>query len=143
VVIRMALEELEGSRGCFVCDRSGANPRSLGVVLYWDGDSGRTVIPFTPDDTWCGYEGIVHGGILAALCDDAMAWAARQALGEWTVTAGMSIRFLRPVKSGAGYTAYGSALSVDGRKVKTAARIVGEDGKFYVDAKATFVGVRP
>jgi uncharacterized protein (TIGR00369 family) len=143
VVIRMALEELEGSKGCFVCDRSGANPRSLGVVLYWDGDSGRTVIPFTPDDTWCGYEGIVHGGILAALCDDVMAWAARQALGEWTVTAGMSIRFLRPVKSGVGYTAFGNALSVDGRKVKTAARIVGEDGKTCVDAKATFVGVRP
>ncbi|HON34258.1 MAG: PaaI family thioesterase [Thermovirgaceae bacterium] len=138
----MALEELEGSRGCFICDRSGTNPRSLGVILYWDGDSERTVIPFTPDDTWCGYEGIVHGGILSALCDDAMAWAAKKAIENWTVTADMSIRFLRPVKSGARYTAFGNSLSVDGRKVKTEARIIGEDGKTYVDAKGTFVGVR-
>lgn len=139
----MAMTELEGSRGCFVCDRSGTNPRSLGVILYWDEDSRRTVIPFTPEESWCGYEGIVHGGILAALCDDAMAWAANQSLEEQTVTAGISIRFLRPVKSGGKYTAFGSVTSVEGRKVKTTARIAGEDGKTCVDAKATFVGVRP
>jgi len=32
---------------------------------------------------------------------------------------------------------------VEGRKVKTTARILAEDGKACVDAKATFVGVRP
>ncbi|HOP52582.1 MAG TPA: PaaI family thioesterase, partial [Synergistales bacterium] len=78
----MAMEKLEGSRGCFVCDRSGTNPRSLGVTLFWNDDEQQTVIPFTPDDSWCGYEGIVHGGILTALCDDAMAWSAKKALTE-------------------------------------------------------------
>ncbi|HOI82496.1 MAG: PaaI family thioesterase [Thermovirgaceae bacterium] len=138
----MAMEKLEGSRGCFVCDRSGTNPRSLGVTLFWNDDEQQTVIPFTPDDSWCGYEGIVHGGILTALCDDAMAWAAKKALTEWTVTAGMNIRFLRPVRSGHDYTAFGHSTGVEGRKVRTAARIVGEDGKVCVDAKATFVAVK-
>ena len=138
----MALKELEGSKGCFVCDPTGTNPRSLGAVIYWDEGAGQTVIPFTPDETWCGYEGIVHGGILTALCDDAMAWSAKKALAEWTVTASMSIRFLRPVKSGQRYTVFGSAADVEGRKVRTTARIVNDDGKVCVDAKATFVAVK-
>ncbi|HDQ92862.1 MAG TPA: PaaI family thioesterase, partial [Synergistetes bacterium] len=64
----MAMLKLEGSGGCFVCDRSGTNPRSLGVTIYWDEDENRTIIPFTPQADWCGYKDVVHGGILTALC---------------------------------------------------------------------------
>ncbi len=138
----MAMIKLEGSKGCFVCDRTGTNARSLGVTLYWDEDSKRTVIPFTPKTDWCGYEGIVHGGIITALCDDVMAWSARQASGEWSVTANISVRFLRPVKSGESYTASGSASAVEGRKIRTEARITNEAGKICADAKAVFVAVK-
>ncbi len=138
----MALEKLEGSRGCFVCDKTGVNPRSLGVTLFWDEESDTTVIPFTPDDSWCGYEGIVHGGILTAICDDVMAWSARKASGEWSVTASISVRFLRPVGSGKSYTATGRASAVEGRKIRTEARITNEEGKVCADAKAVFVVVK-
>lgn len=138
----MALEKLEGSQGCFVCDKTGTNSRSLGVTLYWDEDLKRTVIPFAPDSSWCGYEGIVHGGILTALCDDVMAWSARKASGEWSVTANISVRFLRPVESGKNYTASGSASKVEGRKIHTEAKILNEEGKTCADAKATFVAVK-
>ncbi|GAB6280772.1 MAG: PaaI family thioesterase [Thermovirga sp.] len=135
------MEKLKGSKGCFVCDTTGTNTRSLGVTLYWDDEARKTVIPFTPDDSWCGYEGIVHGGILTALCDDAMAWSARQASTEWSVTASISIRFLRPVESGKNYTASGSASGIEGRKIRTEARITNEAGKVCADAKAVFVAV--
>lgn len=138
----MPLEKLEGSKGCFVCDKTGTNLRSLGVTLFWDDEARRTVIPFTPDDSWCGYEGIVHGGILTALCDDVMAWSARKASGEWSVTANISVRFLRPVESGKSYTASGSASRVDGRKIHTEAKITNEAGKVCADAKAVFVAVK-
>ena len=138
----MALEKLKGSRGCFVCDKTGTNTRSLGVTLFWDEDENKTVIHFTPDPSWCGYEGIVHGGIITALCDDVMAWSARQASGEWAVTASISLRFLRPVESGKIYTASGSASVVEGKKIHTEARIINEAGKICADAKAVFVAVK-
>lgn len=138
----MAFEKLEGSRGCFVCDKTGTNNRSLGVTLFWDEEEKRTFIPFKPDPSWCGYEGIVHGGIITALCDDVMAWSARQASGEWAVTASISIRFLRPVESGKNYTASGNAKSVEGRKIHTEARVINEGGKVCADAKAVFVAVK-
>ncbi|MDO9508707.1 MAG: PaaI family thioesterase [Thermovirgaceae bacterium] len=138
----MGMEKLEGSKGCFVCDKTGTNTRSLGVTLYWDDESRQTVIPFTPEDSWCGYEGIVHGGILTALCDDVMAWSARQTSGEWAVTANISLRFLRPVESGKNYTASGNATVVEGRKIHTEARIINEAGKVCADARAVFVAVK-
>ncbi len=138
----MAMIKLEGSKGCFVCDRTGTNARSLGVTLYWDEDSQKTVIPFTPKADWCGYEGVVHGGILTALCDDAMAWSAKQASDKWSVTANISVRFLRPVEAGKNYTVSGHASEPEGRKIHTEARILDEDGKVCADARGVFVAMK-
>ena len=76
------MEELPGSNGCFVCDAAEKNPRSLRLKIFWDEESKQTVIPFTADPSWSGFEGYTHGGILTAICDDAMAWAARKGTGS-------------------------------------------------------------
>jgi len=49
---------------------------------------------FTPSELHAGYEGLVHGGIIAALVDDAIAniWATR---GREAVTAKIEVRFRR------------------------------------------------
>ncbi len=46
-----------------------------------------------------GYEGLVHGGIISALVDDALAniWAVR---GQEAVTAKLEVRFRREVRPG-------------------------------------------
>jgi len=137
--IAVALKEMDGYDGCFVCDRSGKNPKALGVTIYWNTGEERSEIPFTPELEWCGFEGIVHGGILAALADDAMSWALKQAVGGFGYTANMSIRYLRPVKLGSSYTAVGNVTKVEGRKVHTRSRILDESGKVCVDVKALFV----
>jgi uncharacterized protein (TIGR00369 family) len=135
------MEELQGSNGCFVCDRTGENPRSLGLKIFWDDGERRSVIPFAPEASWCGFEGFVHGGILTAICDDAMAWAARKETGAWSVTANLSVRFLRSVKAGSSYEARGSLARQDGKKFHTQAVIHDSAGKLCVEAKAVFVEV--
>jgi len=135
----MSLEKMPGYDGCFVCDTSGENPRSLSVNIYWDNEKEEIQIPFRPDETWCGFEGIVHGGILAALTDDAMSWALKKTTQSFGLTASLSIRYLRPVKTGGSYKAIGTVYERKGRKVHTKARIVDEKGKVHVDAKAIFV----
>lgn len=53
---------------CFVCGLE--NPHGLGVPFIFEG--GRVRAEFTPDDSYCGFDGIVHAGILFALADEAM-----------------------------------------------------------------------
>jgi uncharacterized protein (TIGR00369 family) len=105
----------------------------------WDKESGEVHAAFRPDETWCGYSGVVHGGILAAMFDDAMAWAARQDSGDWGVTADFHIRYRKPVTVGGKYTVKGRVVSRKGRKSKTAARIVDAEGVVFAEAAALFI----
>jgi len=54
---------------------------------------------FTPSELHAGYEGLVHGGILAALIDDAVAniWFVH---GQEAVTAKIEVRFRREARPG-------------------------------------------
>ncbi|MGQ0570615.1 MAG: PaaI family thioesterase [Armatimonadota bacterium] len=80
---------------CFVC--SPTNPIGLHVQFSLDGR--RVVGEFVPTDLHVGFAEIVHGGILAAVLDDAMA-AVGYYQGEPTVTARLAIRYKRPVRPG-------------------------------------------
>lgn len=133
------MEKLPRSKGCFVCGSPEENRRSLGVDIFWDGEKENTVIKIRPDATWCGYEGIVHGGIIASIFDDAMAWAVRQAIGGWAVTGEMSVRYLRPVKEGEEYTVVGRVSKQAGRRLTTEASMTGENGKKAAEATALFI----
>lgn len=80
---------------CFVC--GPANP--IGMHLQFEEEGEGVVADFVPGDLYVGYEGLVHGGLLAAVLDDAMAnvWAWR---GQPAVTVSLSVRFRRPVQPG-------------------------------------------
>jgi acyl-coenzyme A thioesterase PaaI-like protein len=60
---------------------------------------GRVTGEFTPSDLHVGFAGIVHGGILAAVLDDAMA-AVGFGQGDPTVTARLSVRYRLPARPG-------------------------------------------
>ncbi|TMJ06702.1 MAG: PaaI family thioesterase [Bacillati bacterium ANGP1] len=86
---------MRAANRCFVCGQD--NPIGLKLKFVRAGEGVRA--EFTPSDFHAGYEGLVHGGILAALIDDAMAnvWFAR---GQEAVTAKIEIRFRQEAKPG-------------------------------------------
>ncbi|MGH2349752.1 MAG: PaaI family thioesterase [bacterium] len=86
---------MRAANQCFVCGRD--NPIGLKLVFRPDGDGVRA--EFVPSDLHVGYDGLVHGGILSALIDDALAnvWFAR---GQEAVTAKLEVRFRREVRPG-------------------------------------------
>ncbi|MFA7621745.1 MAG: PaaI family thioesterase [Aminobacteriaceae bacterium] len=133
------MEQLPRSKGCFVCGESADNPRSLGLDIFWNDEERRTEIPITPDATWCGYEGVVHGGVIASVFDDAMAWAVRCEHGTWAVTGEMSVRYLRPVLAGKGYVVEGRVEKSSGRRITTAAVMRDDRGKRVAEGTALFV----
>jgi len=80
---------------CFVCGRD--NPIGLKLIFEPSGDGVRA--EFTPSDLHVGYDGLVHGGIISALVDDALAnvWFPR---GQEAITAKIEVRFRKEVRPG-------------------------------------------
>ena len=133
------MEHLPRSKGCFVCGFAGDNPRSLALDILWNEEEGNSEIALSPDSSWCGYEGIVHGGIIASVFDDAMAWAVKKEIGTWAMTGEMSIRYLRPVKSGKAYVVKGKVERRIGRRINASGVLTDGEGKKMAEATALFL----
>ena len=56
---------------CFVCGKD--NPIGLKLRFDWDGKTARA--EFTPTELYQGWQGVVHGGIIAVMLDEVAAWA--------------------------------------------------------------------
>jgi len=76
---------------CFGCGQN--NPIGLKLSFQWDGKTART--EFIPTEFHQAWPGIVHGGIITSMLDEAMAYACRFE-GMNCVTGKMQIKFRRP-----------------------------------------------
>src|SRR5512147_409180 len=81
------------SRSCFVCGRD--NP--LGLKTRWESDvaSGESRCSVTLPEAFNSYPGVVHGGIVAALLDEAMVRAllVEGGFDDLLVTARMEVAY--------------------------------------------------
>jgi acyl-coenzyme A thioesterase PaaI-like protein len=81
---------------CFVC--GSENPQGLHIDFHADGPDGcRAQYTARPEHT--GWPGIVHGGLLFTLMDEALAWALAYS-GLRGVTARGDVRFCSPARVG-------------------------------------------
>lgn len=87
-----------------------------------------------------GHEGVVHGGILALLLDDAMGFAY-EALGvEKAVTASLKVDYRAPVSAGSTLVLKVHLSSREGRKLYFEAQITSPDGEvLYAEASSLYV----
>jgi len=76
---------------CFCCGQN--NP--IGLKLKFERDDNGVRTEFTPAEHHQGWPGILHGGIISCLLDEAMSYAAQFA-GLKCITAKMEIRIRRP-----------------------------------------------
>ncbi len=81
---------------CLMC--GARNPRSLGLH-FEDGEEGAVRARFRPGRALQGYDGILHGGMIAALLDAAMTNCLFRR-GVQGMTADLHVRFLRPIRCG-------------------------------------------
>ena len=83
--------ELPHTPNCLVCGRS--NPHGLHLSLHVDPATGIVTTRLTPTRDHIGFEGIIHGGILATVLDEAMVWAATWSGKRFCVCGELSIRY--------------------------------------------------
>jgi uncharacterized protein (TIGR00369 family) len=81
---------------CFVCEP--ANPRGLGIPFFHDDESGVVSADFRLGAEYSGAPHYVHGGVLLAVLDEAMAWAAIAVAGRFAVVQSTATTFDRPVR---------------------------------------------
>jgi acyl-coenzyme A thioesterase PaaI-like protein len=98
---------------------------------------------FIPSSDHQGFGGIVHGGIISTILDEAMAWATAHA-GFWAMTGDMRVRFRRPLNIGELTLVTARVSRARGRLVTTVGELVLESDRSPVaTATATFVKVDP
>lgn len=80
--------DLKSINQCFACGKD--NPIGLKLKFAWDGETAKA--EFIPTELHQGWQGIVHGGIICTLLDEAMAYVA-YFQGLNSVTAKTEVRF--------------------------------------------------
>jgi acyl-coenzyme A thioesterase PaaI-like protein len=90
------VKQLPKTRSCFCCGES--NPLGFRFDLAQSGDVVETRFSFKPE--YCGFPGVVHGGLITAALDELMAWAVGISAGRFAYAAEINVRFLQPVAPG-------------------------------------------
>lgn len=122
---------------CFGC--GVANPTGLHLEFFLGEDGAAVALP-TVGDQFEGPAGLVHGGVIATLLDEAMSKAVR-ATGVVSVTRKMEIEYLRPVPSGTPIRIEGRAVRSEGRKHWTEARLLNAEGTTLATGTGLFIEV--
>jgi uncharacterized protein (TIGR00369 family) len=116
---------------CFGC--GDVNP--IGLHLRFSAVSDSVTAAFVPTAEHQGFQGVVHGGIISTVLDEAMAWATAHA-GIWAVTGEMRVRYRRPLRVGEATIVTARVTGSRGRIVFASAELV-LDGSGAQVAKGT------
>ncbi len=122
---------------CFACGRR--NPIGLKLEFSLDAD-GRSTATFVPREEFQGFSGVLHGGIVCALLDEAMAWALILR-GKIPVTLSLSARFRRPVRVGSTVTVVGEITRGGPKKYALRSEIRDEGGEVAAEGEGTFLAI--
>jgi uncharacterized protein (TIGR00369 family) len=126
-------------RGCFGCGVS--NPRGLHLEFSRDGERG--VVAYTkPESDLAGYRGFVHGGVIAAMLDEAMGWALLHVGGRYGVTRSMTIDYRRPARIGRELHVRAHIESVHARTAIMLATLRDARGRILAKAEGEWALVR-
>jgi acyl-coenzyme A thioesterase PaaI-like protein len=120
---------------CFACGPD--NPRGLHLV-FQKSESGEMTAGWIPESEMEGYQGIVHGGVVSTVLDEAMAKVV-DASGTEALTAELRVRFRQQVLSGSPVPVRGWIESRNKRMVNTEAALTGADGVELAHAWAVFL----
>lgn len=132
-----ALDEqaLDINRLCFACGQE--NPIGLRMKVGYEGD--EAVCRITLGEHYQGWADITHGGIVATMLDEIMAYAVIHFAGQG-LTISMEQKYRKPVPLGRELLLKGRVESISGRRaVSTAEVYLAEGDTLLAEAKARWL----
>ena len=120
---------------CFGCGPD--NPH--GLQMRFEQTDGASVCEFEVPPRFQSWAGLIHGGVVALMLDEAVGWAAWHA-GHPGVTGRMEVKFRQPLKVGDRVRVTGRVESIRRTLVYASAVIErSADGARIAEASATLV----
>jgi len=127
------------AKHCFVCGTDNSN----GLQMNFYDDNHQTVCStITIDDRFQGYPGIVHGGILATMLDEAVGRVAM--IGDhhhFMMTVKLTAQYRHPVPLNTELKVEGTIIKLRGRLGKARGEIILPDGTVACDAELTLANM--
>jgi len=131
---------LPNSSGCFVCGRDNPIGLKLRFTATADGVEGQ----LTPGPSYQGFGSVLHGGVVAALLDDALWYAIYRSTGAATMTAELTLRYKKSVPCGEPITVRGRLLeNRRGRLFTAHGSIYDAAGALLAEATGSFLAAPP
>ncbi len=119
---------------CFVCGEM--NPDGMHLEFRVEGD--KYVTEFEVRESYQGFPGIMHGGLITAALDEVMGRFLFEK-GYIAYTAEMTVRFRKPVACGSVVRCEGEILNAKGRLFETRGRMFSGAGDLLAEATGRFV----
>ena len=132
------MRPLPRTRSCFACGKH--NPHGLQLAFRTDGSTVQT--RWTPREHHSGFIDTIHGGILATVLDEIMAWTCGAVGGRFAYSIDIGIRYAHPLRPGEETTGTGRILeNRRGRIFRTEARLSSR-GNEIATASGTYLAIR-
>lgn len=103
---------------CFACGVD--NPK--GLKLVFENRGGEARAEWTPGPEHVGWSGVIHGGLISTLLDEAMAYALIYS-GVFGVTGQLSVRFRKPLHVGEKVAVTARVVEAKGRLIRAAGEV--------------------
>lgn len=133
------MSKLPNSRYCFVCGLE--NPHGLKLAFYQDGPD-SVVCRYTVPERFQGYPGVVHGGIVTSIMDEAVGRVFMiEDHNRFMFTAKLTTRFRKnvPIETPLKITA--QVVRDRGRIAESKAQLFGPDGDLLAETEALLVAL--
>jgi len=132
------LEEFNGRwDNCFGCGKN--NPIGLKLVFKKVGETARAI--FIPREEYQGWPGILHGGIIANILDEAASWVFILN-GMFVITAKMEIMYRSPAKIGTPLIITSEITGKNGKRGEAVSRITTEDGTLIAESTSLHITIK-
>jgi len=128
------------THNCFGC--SPINPSGLQMKFFTQDSSvfSRLTVP----DHLCGWDRLVHGGVISTILDEVMSWTGIYLLKQITMTKSMTVDFIKPVYINSELKAEGLVLEKTGKhEALLEGRLYNQEGTLCARSRATFVIFSP
>lgn len=122
---------------CFVCEPS--NPSGLRISFVADEEGAEVRAEFTLGPEYSGAPRYVHGGVVLAVLDEAMAWAAIALAGRFAVVADTRTRFEHGVAVGEAHRVAARIDRQGERTLEASAEVADNTGRRCARAAARLV----
>jgi uncharacterized protein (TIGR00369 family) len=133
------MQKLPGSRNCFVCGRE--NPKSLRLEFYFDEEAGIVQAEVNLDESHEGFPGVMHGGVIAAILDEAAGRAWGEEPDRFMVTSELKIRYRKPTPVGEALQVKAWPVRRRGRVSMSHSEVQNCAGEILAEAEAVFVDI--